>query len=91
MELVDGLNVMFGNPNDRCVESQPYILIVGRDTVENLREEAERNRVKDTAPKAAPSFHMDTTIKDFYQFTHNSFSLEGYDPHPFDVKIPVAV
>ena len=44
MELVDGLNVMFGNPNDRCVERQPYILIIGRDTVENLREEAERNR-----------------------------------------------
>ena len=42
-------------------------------------------------PKAAPSFHMDTTIKDFYQFTRDSFSLEGYDPHPFDVKIPVAV
>ena len=44
MELVDGLNVMFGNPNDRCVERQPYILIIGRDTVENLREEAERNQ-----------------------------------------------
>ena len=50
MELVDGLNVMFGNPNDRCVESQPYILIVGRDTVENLREEAERNRKFRTTP-----------------------------------------
>lgn len=42
MELVDGINVMFGNPNDRRVDRQPYILIVGRDTVENLREEAER-------------------------------------------------
>lgn len=42
MELVDGINVMFGNPNDRRVETQPYILIVGRDTVEHLRWEAER-------------------------------------------------
>lgn len=42
MELVDGINVMFGNPNDRSVENQPYILLVGRDTVENLRNEAER-------------------------------------------------
>lgn len=42
MELVDGINVMFGNPNDRRVETQPYILIVGRDTVENLRAEAEQ-------------------------------------------------
>ncbi|MDY5509521.1 portal protein [Dysosmobacter sp.] len=42
MELVDGINVMFGNPNDRRTETQPYILIVGRDTVEHLRWEAER-------------------------------------------------
>ena len=42
MELVDGINVMFGNPNDRRVQTQPYILIVGRDTVDHLRWEAER-------------------------------------------------
>lgn len=47
MELVDGVNVMFGNPNTPDVESQPYILIIGRDTVENLRWEAERfNKIK---------------------------------------------
>ena len=40
MELLDGINVMFGNPNCRDVEKQPYILIVGRDTVENLKREA---------------------------------------------------
>ncbi|MBQ1789291.1 MAG: hypothetical protein II008_03865 [Oscillospiraceae bacterium] len=44
MELVDGINIMFGNPNDDCVENQPYILVIGRDTVENLRTEAERYR-----------------------------------------------
>lgn len=42
MELVEGINVMFGNPNDSRVETQPYILIVGRDTVEHLRAEAEQ-------------------------------------------------
>ena len=41
MELVDGINVMFGNPNDRRVQEQPYIIVVGRDTVENLRYEAD--------------------------------------------------
>ena len=40
MELVDGVNVMFGNPNVTDVTKQPYILVVGRDTVGNL--EAER-------------------------------------------------
>lgn len=44
MELIDGVNVMFGNPNTPSVEAQPYILIVGRDTVENLRTEAEHYR-----------------------------------------------
>lgn len=44
MELVDGINVMFGNPNSPEVEAQPYILIVGRDTVENLKREAEHYR-----------------------------------------------
>ena len=39
MELIDGINVMFGNPNCRDVEKQPYILIVGRDTVEKLKRE----------------------------------------------------
>ncbi|MBQ8076690.1 MAG: hypothetical protein IJ237_12000 [Oscillospiraceae bacterium] len=49
MELLDGVNVMFGNPNCRDVEKQPYILIVGRDTVENLKREAEWWRRKTAA------------------------------------------
>lgn len=40
MELVDGVNVMFANPNTPDVESQPYILIVGRAPVETLKREA---------------------------------------------------
>lgn len=43
MELVDGINVHFGNPNDRRVEQQPYILMVGRDTAAHLTEEARRH------------------------------------------------
>lgn len=46
MELVDGINVMFGNPNITDVTRQPYILIVGRDTVENL--DAERKAHKNS-------------------------------------------
>lgn len=53
MELIDGLNVMFGNPNVREVEKQPYILIVGRDTVENLKAERDRWR-KLTRPEQGP-------------------------------------
>jgi hypothetical protein len=40
MELVDGINVMFGNPNTPDVESQPYILIIGRASADRLKAEA---------------------------------------------------
>lgn len=42
MELVDGTNVFFGNANSHLVDVQPYIIISGRDTVENLRNEAKQ-------------------------------------------------
>ena len=42
-------------------------------------------------PRSAPLFHIDPSVTDFYQFTRDSFSLEGYDPYPFEEKIPVAV
>lgn len=44
-ELVDGVNVMFGNPNNPNVEAQPYILIVGREMVSKLKEEAKENKI----------------------------------------------
>ena len=41
-------------------------------------------------PKAAPEFVMDRSIRDFYAFTKDSFSLKNYEFTPLDVKIPVA-
>ena len=41
--------------------------------------------------RPAPEFIIDKSVTDFYQFTRDSFSLQGYDPHPFDDKIPVAI
>ena len=46
-EIIDSTNVMFGNPNIRNVEKQPYIIIVGRDLVSNLKKEAKANGSKD--------------------------------------------
>ena len=46
-EIIDSTNVLFGNPNTRYVEKQPYIILVGRDLVTNLRDEAKRNGFKD--------------------------------------------
>ena len=40
---------------------------------------------------AAPKLVMDTSITDFYRFTVDSFSLEGYQWESLDEKIPVAI
>lgn len=47
-EIVDGVNVMFGNPNSKVVNKrgrayQPYILIIGREMVSILKERARAN------------------------------------------------
>jgi len=42
-------------------------------------------------PLPAPKMTLDPSVKDFYEFTRDSFKLEGYEFHPFTAKIPVAV
>ena len=42
-------------------------------------------------PKAAPEFHLDPAVKDFYDFTRDSFTIENYQYTEFNEKIPVAV
>ena len=42
-------------------------------------------------PFDAPTVRLDPTITDFYQFTKNSFTVENYQYHPFERKIPVAI
>lgn len=48
-ELIDGTNVYFGNPNNPSTDTrvQPYILVTGRDMIENLQAEAEYYKSKD--------------------------------------------
>ena len=50
--------------------------------IEKMLEKEERD---------APKFRIDPSVTDFYQFTRDSFSLEEYDPQPFEDKIPVAI
>lgn len=47
MELVDGSNVYMGNANNPRVDIQPYIIIAGRASVEDLKKEAEQYKNKD--------------------------------------------
>ena len=39
----------------------------------------------------APEFQMDPSVTDFYQFTKDSFQMEGYRYHDFDGEIPIAI
>lgn len=42
-------------------------------------------------PGKAPKFVMNPDVKDFYKFTVDDFTLEGYEPGPQIKNIPVAV
>lgn len=42
-------------------------------------------------PLPAPKLVVDPDVKNFYDFTVDSFKLENYEFHPLDKKIPVAI
>ncbi len=42
-------------------------------------------------PLPAPKFVIDESVQSFYDFTVDSFRLDGYEFHPLDTKIPVAI
>lgn len=44
-EIIENTRIIFGNPNERNVQDQPYIIIPMRKQVEYVREMAERNGV----------------------------------------------
>ena len=47
LELVDKINVFYGNENDDSIQDQPYIIISYRRTVDSVKEEARANGVKE--------------------------------------------
>ena len=46
-ELVENINVYFGNPYVNDVQKQPYIIIAQRRTVKDAKAEAKKNGIKD--------------------------------------------
>jgi hypothetical protein len=44
-EILDNVNVYFGNPNCKDTQKQPYIIITKREMVENVKQEASNNGV----------------------------------------------
>ena len=64
-EVLDPINVFFGNPQQRNVQKQPYILITSRDEVFNVRSYAKNNGVSKEMTK---QIKADKDVQD-----------EGYD------------
>ena len=48
-------------------------------------------RLLEREPRPAPRLWIDPAVTDFYDFTVDSFRLEGYDPWPFGERIEVAI
>ena len=65
IEIIDATNIMFGNPNIKDVEKQPYIIVVGRDLVKKLQEEAKsKEEIKpDSETQYQSSDYADTEIE----------------------------
>ncbi|WP_211749920.1 hypothetical protein [Paenibacillus sp. Marseille-Q4541] len=42
-EIIDPMNIFFGNPQQRYVQKQPYIILSSREMVKNIREYARAN------------------------------------------------
>lgn len=48
-EIIDNTNVFFGNPNDKNVQSQPWIIIASRIFVRDAKVKAKRNGIESWA------------------------------------------
>lgn len=45
VEVIDNTNILFGNPQLQEVQKQPYVIIMLRQTIESVREEAKANGI----------------------------------------------
>ena len=59
-ELVENTRVFFGNPNDRLVQSQPWIIISQREMVRNVKKRAKENGIEDWET-IAPDINIQTS------------------------------
>ena len=52
---------------------------------------AKKNSSSKASRLRAMSSASGASVTDFYAFTRNSFTMEGYTPAPFEDKIPIAI
>lgn len=68
-EIIENTRVHFGNPNDRRVQRQPYILIQSREMLDSVKERAEENgnsaeniRADEDERNVNQAFHTDDKV-----------------------------
>jgi hypothetical protein len=71
-ELVDGSSVFFGNANNPSVDVQPYVIIQGRDMVQNLKAEAKQYKMS--------QLELDNIVSD------NDFNYQAGDMGKVEVE-----
>lgn len=72
-EIVDSTRVFFGNPNDKDVQTQPYIQIASREIVRNVKKRAKANGVSDWSIIKADS--DESHVSDSVKFTDDKVTV----------------
>lgn len=63
-EIIENTRVFFGNPNDRRVQKQPYIIISRRDSVKAVKKYAENNGMESDCIK--PDMDENNSLPESY-------------------------
>lgn len=87
-EIIKNTRVFFGNPNDKRVESQPYIIVESREIVRLLRQKARENGAddweaidsdEDNAPAGGEQRTDDKATKLFIMWKGEDGEVWGYE------------
>ena len=76
---------------DAYIEEADGFILIDYKTDYVPKEDTQKGEELLKEPLPGPTLWVDPEVKDFYQFTTDSFKLENYQYHPFDHKVPVAI
>lgn len=66
IEILDSTNIGLGNPNIKDIQKQPWLIVIGRDTVKNLQKEAKDREIQadnETGYQATDMFSTELEIQ----------------------------
>lgn len=78
LETIDGNNLYLGNPNSRHIQNQPYVLIYGRSTVEELEKEIEFYQKKETTVATDGEYEYQAAEAGKIELESDKYGKAGY-------------